>query len=120
MSRYSSISQKLQQKKYKLPSFIFLILFPSLLFSQAFQRFDYLPVSHNGTQLRYPWTGGLNSVQFGKVDVNRDGKKDLVAYDKSNKKYCVFLLITGVKYLKPCRKILMLIIWGNKKTIIKL
>ncbi len=91
MSRYSSISQKLQQKKYKLPSFIFLILFPSLLFSQAFQRFDYLPVSHNGTQLRYPWTGGLNSVQFGKVDVNLDGKKDLVAYDKSNKKYCVFL-----------------------------
>lgn len=64
-------------------------------FSQTFQRFDYLPVSTFGTPLRYPWTGGVNNVQFGKADVNHDGKKDLIVYDNTNKKYCVFLTLSN-------------------------
>jgi hypothetical protein len=59
--------------------------------AQPFLRFDYLPVSNNSVPLRYPWTGGINSAQFGKADVNNDGKKDLIVYDKSNQKYCVFI-----------------------------
>jgi hypothetical protein len=59
--------------------------------AQAFQRFDYLRVTENGSLLRYPWTGGLNNVLFGKADINHDGKRDLVVYDKSNNKFCVFL-----------------------------
>ncbi len=73
---------------YILLAFCFCSLFAG---AQPFQRFDYLPVYKNSTQLLYPWTGGLNSVQFGKADVNHDGKKDLVVYDKVNSKYCVFL-----------------------------
>ncbi|MDB5228915.1 MAG: hypothetical protein JWN78_3108 [Bacteroidota bacterium] len=61
------------------------------MYAQSFTRFDYLKVTDNNSVLQYPWTGGLNSVQFGKADVNHDGKKDLVAYDKSNNKFCVFL-----------------------------
>ncbi len=73
----------------------FLLTLHPFLFSQTFNRFDYLPVSSFGTALRYPWTGGINSVQFGKADVNHDGKKDLVIYDKSNNKYCVFLTLAN-------------------------
>ncbi|MFN8237428.1 MAG: VCBS repeat-containing protein [Chitinophagales bacterium] len=59
--------------------------------AQNFQRFDYLTVTENSKQLRYPWTGGINSVQFSKADVNHDGIKDLFLYDKSSGRICVFL-----------------------------
>jgi len=59
--------------------------------AQNFERFDYLPVSANGNTLKYPWTGGLGAVLFGSADVNNDGKKDLVVYDKTSRKYCIFL-----------------------------
>lgn len=68
--------------------FCFFTLF---LNAQPFERFDYLPVSNNGTTLQYPWTGGLGACLFGKADVNRDGLKDLVVYDKNNNKYCILL-----------------------------
>lgn len=58
---------------------------------QNFQRFDYLPVNINGNKLHYPWTGGLGAMIFGKADVNNDGIVDLVSYDKTNKKYAIFL-----------------------------
>ena len=78
--------------KYSFNNIYYLLLslnclLPLQIFSQAFQRFDYLPVVENSNTLKYPWTGGVNSVQFGKADVNHDGKKDLVVYDKTNKKY---------------------------------
>jgi len=59
--------------------------------AQNFQRFDYLPVTENASMLRNPWTGGLNSVQFGKVDLNHDGIKDLVVFDKNNNKFLPFI-----------------------------
>lgn len=69
---------------------IILLLSFSYLFSQNFTRFDYLPVTKNGTLLRYPWTGGMNYVQFGSADMNNDGKKDVIVYDKANEKFLVF------------------------------
>lgn len=74
---------------------IILLFFHHSTYSQNFKRFDYLQVSENGNQLHYPWTGGLNSVQFGKADVNHDGKKDLIVYDKSNQKFCVFITLSS-------------------------
>lgn len=71
------------------------VCFSKDIHAQNFKRFDYLPVYENSNQLYYPWTGGLNSVQFGKADVNHDGKRDLVVYDKSNQKYCIFLTLTS-------------------------
>jgi len=32
--------------------------------------------------LKFPWAGGMNSMQFGKIDINMDGKKDLVALNR--------------------------------------
>jgi hypothetical protein len=70
---------------------ILFCFFTLFLSAQPFERFDYLRVSNNGTPLQYPWTGGLGACLFGKADVNRDGLKDLVVYDKTNNKYCVLI-----------------------------
>lgn len=68
-----------------------LLYFALFANAQPFKRFDYLPVSQNGNTLLYPWTGGVNNVQFGKADVNHDGLKDLIVYDKNNNKILTFL-----------------------------
>jgi hypothetical protein len=37
----------------------------------------------------YPWAGGMNSMQFGAIDMNMDGIKDLIAFDREgNRKMC--------------------------------
>ena len=41
-----------------------------------------IPLVKNGTSLRNAWAGGLNLPQFSEVDLNNDGIKDLVAYDR--------------------------------------
>ncbi len=59
--------------------------------AQPFQRFDYLQVLHQQHPLLYAWTGGVNSVQFGKADLNKDNIKDLIVYDKTNTSFLTFL-----------------------------
>lgn len=41
-----------------------------------------IPLVKNGTTMRNAWAGGLNLPQFSPVDLNNDGIKDLVAYDR--------------------------------------
>jgi hypothetical protein len=38
-----------------------------------------------------PWAGGLNSCQFGTVDLDMDGKKDLVVFDRHGYRILPFL-----------------------------
>ncbi len=39
--------------------------------------------------LLYPWAGGLDAVQFCDIDLNMDGRKDLLAFDRrGNRKIC--------------------------------
>jgi len=45
----------------------------------------------DNTLLKYPWAGGMNSIQFGAVDVNRDGIKDLVAFDRNGNRMMCFV-----------------------------
>jgi len=46
-------------------------------------------MTSENSPLKYPWAGGLNSVQFGEIDLNRDGLKDLFAFDRNgNRKLC--------------------------------
>jgi hypothetical protein len=70
---------------------LFLFSYANHLAAQEFIRFDHTPVSKNGNQLRYPWTGGMNHVQFGSTDVNNDGRNDVVVFDKANNKFLVFI-----------------------------
>ncbi len=65
-----------------------LILF--LIFSVLFVKIngqtnlyrDTIPVFEAGTRLLNPWAGGINFSSFSAIDLNMDGKQDLVAYDK--------------------------------------
>lgn len=44
-----------------------------------------VPLVKNGTTLRNAWAGGLNLPQFSPVDLNNDGIKDLVAFDRDGR-----------------------------------
>ncbi len=43
---------------------------------------DTLPVFENNNKLLSAWAGGLNFTSFSQIDLNADGKNDIVAYDK--------------------------------------
>lgn len=45
--------------------------------------YDSVVVSQNGIPLLNPWAGGLNSPQFSEIDLNNDGFKDLVAFERN-------------------------------------
>ena len=38
-----------------------------------------------------PWAGGLNACQFGRMDLNHDGKKDLLVFDRHGDRLLCFL-----------------------------
>ncbi len=44
-----------------------------------------------GEYYKYPWAGGMNSMQFGSVDINRDGIKDVVAFDRQGNRIMPFI-----------------------------
>lgn len=41
--------------------------------------------------LLLPWTGGLNSCQFGEMDIDLDGTKDLIVFDRMGDRLIPFL-----------------------------
>lgn len=45
----------------------------------------------NSGILKYPWAGGLNSCQFGAVDLNLDGIDDLVIFDRHGNRILPFI-----------------------------
>ena len=60
-----------------------------------------IPVFMNGKQLKDPWAGGLNASQYGRVDINGDGKEDLVLYDRSSNLVRVFVNEDGSFIFNP-------------------
>lgn len=57
-------------------------VFFTQLNAQVFMLRDTIPVYENGISLKNPWAGGINFSSFTDIDLNLDGKKDLVLYDK--------------------------------------
>ena len=56
-------------------------------FSQNLHRMEVRDENNNG--LKYPWAGGLNSIQFGEIDIDLDGQMDLFVFDRNgNRKMC--------------------------------
>jgi hypothetical protein len=78
-------------------AFLILCFLSKPLFSQVnndygFQRSLYYPVlSRSGDTLRYPWAGGLNSCQFNATDLNFDGVKDMVIFDRIGERILTFI-----------------------------
>lgn len=59
----------------------FLLLLPILGRSQALNRTS-IPFKENGSFLKNPQVGGLNSPQFWGVDMNNDNLEDLIVFDR--------------------------------------
>jgi len=73
----------------------------SSLYAQSFVFFlsDSIDVFQSDTLVKHAWAGGLNSVQVNTIDLNDDGEKDLLLYDRSNNKISTFLNTdSGLQY----------------------
>lgn len=74
-----------------------LFLFPASLCSQGFHDFGFSrkyfspPVIRNADSMALPWLGGLNACQFSATDMNMDGVKDLLVFDRIGNRLLPFL-----------------------------
>ena len=50
-----------------------------------------IKVIDNGVVLKNPWAGGLDLPQFSASDINSDGKKDLIIFDRKANKWLIYL-----------------------------
>ena len=62
-----------------------------IFFSGGMKAQDVSATLLSGDSFKYPWAGGMNSMQFGELDINRDGIKDLVAFDRQGNRIMPFL-----------------------------
>jgi hypothetical protein len=71
-----------------------------LLYRPAFPQYD-LPFGFEktykinaydipGIQMNNPWAGGLNACQFGEIDLDDDGIKDLVVFDRNGNRILTY------------------------------
>lgn len=58
-------------------------LMPAAYTQIALTRYDSVEVTEDGLPVQNPWAGGLNSPQFSQVDLDGDGRKDLVAFERN-------------------------------------
>ena len=78
-------------KLFKVRVLLFL-LFPYSVLAQFTYNIDQsIPVEVNGKILRNPWAGGLNAPQVSTMDLNADGKADLIIFDKTVSRIRTFL-----------------------------
>lgn len=58
----------------------------------GFERYDDVRVFDiENSLLRFPWTGGLNAVQFNTIDLNNDALSDLVCFDRLGNRILTFV-----------------------------
>lgn len=68
----------------------FILPFSAAAQAPFYIRSDY-PVSESGIPLQDPWVGGMNSCQFSDIDLNFDGVKDLMVFDRSGDVVSTFI-----------------------------
>ena len=66
-----------------------------------FHRDTTVNVSENGIAFKNAWASGLNSTQFNEIDLDLDGKKDLIVFDKSGNKTLPYLNKNGEFVFAP-------------------
>lgn len=76
---------------------IIIILLPLCARAQFTYVLDQsIPVAdQNGNALSMPWAGGLNAAHYNSMDLNGDGKEDLVLYDRMADKVITFLNVNN-------------------------
>jgi hypothetical protein len=78
------------------PIAICLIFFCTAKTTLCQQKFP--AVSHGDgsrSEMLYPWAGGMNSCQFGRIDINLDGVADLVVFDRCGNRILPFISAPG-------------------------
>ena len=63
-----------------------LLLTASLLFGE-----DDVPLTFHLSPFTSPWAGGLNACQFGRIDLDGDGQRDLLVFDRHADRLLCFL-----------------------------
>lgn len=76
----------------------YLLCSPSLQARIDFKEIDYIPVSDGTRFLDYPWGGGLNSSQFCDPDLNGDGRRDLLVFEKTENRVLTFIATAQGEY----------------------
>ncbi len=72
--------------------FFLFFYFTATLSAQPYFQWDSsIPVQASGSYLPNAWAGGLNFVQISNIDLNLDGKKDVVTFDRSGSKLRTFI-----------------------------
>lgn len=66
----------------------FMLLFS--LVGKAQQNID-IQIRSTENTLAFPWAGGLNACQFGRMDLDGDGRKDLLVFDRQGNRLLTFL-----------------------------
>lgn len=65
------------------------LAFASIIYSQYLS--NAIPVIHGTDTLAFPWTGGWDNPRFNNIDLNFDGKMDLVIFDRKDQKLLTFV-----------------------------
>jgi hypothetical protein len=79
--------------------FLFTVSIAQAQFEYAFD--DSIPVAESGSAHSGAWNGGLNAGQYNTMDVNLDGKEDLVVFDRTAQKVITFLDVDGKYQYAP-------------------
>jgi len=70
---------------------LFIAVTVSLTANAQALKYKNIPVIQGIDTLLYAWAGGLNTPQFSEIDLNNDGIKDLIAYDRTAQIVLTFL-----------------------------
>jgi hypothetical protein len=74
--------------------FILLLSLISMQIQGQTLRFDVfqgIPVKQNGLSQTNAWAGGMNAMQYQRMDLNADGVMDLVTFDRTTQQIATFL-----------------------------
>lgn len=63
--------------------YLFMMIGNQVLAQQALYFDPTVVVTHQGQQRDLAWSGGINFAQFGRLDLDSDGLKDIVYFDRS-------------------------------------
>ncbi len=81
---------------------LFFLFWPFAGFAQVLFEAEYdVPLSVDGKHPAMAWLGGLNSGQYGKADLDGDGKEELIIYNRTANSYLIFSFENGSFRVRP-------------------
>ena len=79
----------------------FCIIITHHTFAQNLHRDTTITVKEGIIKYSKAWSGGINNAQFSEIDLNLDGEKDLVIFDRTGNKLTPFIYNNGEYIFAP-------------------